>query len=40
VLLADVALLLGLFSFCLVVTGWASLPLALTVDWLPRRDLD
>jgi hypothetical protein len=38
VLLANVALLLGLSSFCLVVTGRAALPLALTVEWLAQRD--
>jgi hypothetical protein len=40
VLLATVALALGLSSFCLVVTGWAALPLALAVDWLAQRDLE
>jgi hypothetical protein len=39
-LLATVALVLGLSSFCLVVTGWAAIPLALPVRWLAQRDLE
>jgi hypothetical protein len=39
-LLANVALVLGLSSFCLVVTGWAALPLGLLVEWLAQRDLE
>jgi hypothetical protein len=31
---------MGLSSFCLVVTGWAALPLAWAVDRLARRDLE
>ena len=38
-LLAWVAWALGLSSFCLVVTGWAVLPLAWAVDRLAQRDL-
>jgi hypothetical protein len=39
-LLAWTAWALGLPSFCLVVTGWAALPLAWAVDWLAQRDLE
>ena len=40
VLLATVALVLGLSSLGLVVTGWAAVPLAWVVDWLAQRDLE
>jgi hypothetical protein len=39
-LLAWVAWGLRLSSFCLVVTGWAVLPLAGAVHWLAPRDLE
>ena len=35
-LLAWVAWVLGLSTFCLVATGWAAVPLAWGVDWPPR----
>jgi hypothetical protein len=40
VLLATVALLLGLSSFCLVVTGWITVALGWAVEWLAQRDLE
>jgi hypothetical protein len=39
-LLATVALVLGLSSFCLVVTGWVAVPLAWAVEGLAQRDLE
>jgi hypothetical protein len=38
-LLAWVAWGLGLSSVCLVVTGWAAVPLARAIEWLARGDL-
>jgi hypothetical protein len=38
-LLATVALVLGLLSFGLVVTGWAAVPLAFAVEGLAQGDL-
>ena len=39
-LLATVALLLGLSSLCLVVPGWVALPLGWVVEALAQRDLE
>jgi hypothetical protein len=39
-LLATIAILLGLSSFCLVVTGWIAISAGWAVTWLAQRDLE